>query len=282
MSLHNELLTQVVRFNWLPASYVDASWLSQWLLPEQMMAIRSNTDATRSLNRFLLEYPEPLEIVPTETFSDPVLQLMLKPVESVHHLVRLAGLALNYQRIKQVICRQQQKLLKDVIGEAGYRFALERAPLMVGSLEMYLDPKTWIDSRSLSNRSSFNHSSSSHSSSSHYSSSHYSSSHSSSSHQATSAVTEKESMTDRILEPVMASGLTLMALVTSHMPEPARQRLQYFFSVEQAQTVQRCWEAGAELYVKEPNTVAEVQGKARGLLFKIAQEIDTQWKPFSV
>ncbi|MDG9672174.1 Yop proteins translocation protein K [Hahella sp. CR1] len=128
-----ELLIQAARFNGAPGIYADASWFAPWLTPTRLAAMRGRTDATRTLNRFLLEQPEPLEQVAPEAFSDPLLQLLTQTSMNVPQFAMWAGLALHYRDLKRIICGRRQRELKVAFGEEGYCFALERAQFMVGA-----------------------------------------------------------------------------------------------------------------------------------------------------
>ncbi|OZG74358.1 hypothetical protein BTA51_04925 [Hahella sp. CCB-MM4] len=233
--ISSDLLILMAKFNWLPASYVDASWLTPWLSPPQLAAITANPEATRTLNRFLLEQPEVLEEVPAESFADPMLQLLLLPGNTFRQVVLYAGLALNHHRIRQIICGQQQREIKKSLGIPGYRFALERAPFMAGSLCKAINLDEWEFLGGEETRAA-----------------------------------------------VFDSGLKLLSLASNNLLKPAIQRMLYFFDKKDAEKIQSQWQVGFRAYVNDVHQILEVQGRAQGLLLKIAQEINPQWKPVTV
>ena len=272
--IHQEFLTRIIQFNWQPASYVDASWLAPWLSREQLAAIKSHTDATRTLNRFLLEEPEPLADVPSDAFSDPVLQLLLwimqkptlqEPSDDLNPIVLFAGLALHHRRIKQIICGHQQRQLKTAIGDDGYRFALERAQFMVGSLCESLTVEDWhLDAASLAGRDPV--------------------SREPDNKDADNRDANSRSLVDRkgVQSGLIDTGLTLLAFATETLPEQAQRRLMYYFHIEQADKLKNHWRCGFHHYVKEADKAQGLRARAQGLLFRIAQELNPQWIPVLV
>jgi len=239
----DDLLIKITRFNWLPASYVEASWLSPWIQPGQLIAIRNHNDASRSLNRFLLESPEPLAAVPDEVFSAPfpqlLLQLLLWPKARIYELVVLSGLALNHLRIKQIICREAQQRFKKTFSEDAYRFALQRAPFLLGSM---------TDALVLTDTNAY----------------HFSNNDTGLEHH------------------IIDTGFMFFALVTSTLPESAKKRLRYVFTTEHAAQLDRYWQTDIRKKFNLADQGSQVRENAQTLLFKLVQEKEPQWKPVSI
>ncbi|WLQ16247.1 SctK family type III secretion system sorting platform protein [Hahella aquimaris] len=229
--MRTKLLIQAIRFNGAPAIYADASWFAPWLTPARLAVMRRQTDAARTLNRFLLEQLEPIEPVDPEAFSDPLLQLLTQTTNT-SQLTMWAGLALHHLSLKRIICGRRQRELKVAFGENGYCFALERAQFMMGAA---CDPIP--------------------------------------------ALTDEDTLA--VYERVQSAGVTLLATASVNLPESVQKRLPFFFPKQYA----HCFTGlhtndeipGMTLDVNHPDAVE----KARGLLFKIAQEIIPSWKPVS-
>ncbi|ABC30008.1 hypothetical protein HCH_03248 [Hahella chejuensis KCTC 2396] len=227
-----ELLIQAARFNGAPGIYADASWFAPWLTPTRLAAMRRRTDAARTLNRFLLQQPEPLESVAPEAFSDPLLQLLTQTTLNIPQLAMWAGLALHHRSLKRIICGRRQRELKVAFGEEGYRFALERAQFMLGV--------AWDHIPALA-----------------------------------------DSDMPAVYKMIQCAGVTLLATASANLPPPAQKRLAFFFPKQQSHCFAHCPTNDEMPDITLDEGHLDAVEKARGLLFKIAQEVMSKWKPIS-
>ncbi len=123
-----ELFSAILRFNFLPAGYMDVSWWqSEWPPSELRARLHDSRRAQRRLSQIILHQFELTNKLDFDFAMEKKHLALLAPTRLLQ-LVKLAGLTLQIQRIARAILRQDREAITDTVGESDYRFALKRAP----------------------------------------------------------------------------------------------------------------------------------------------------------
>ncbi len=121
----------VYEFNCLPARYLHPSWLARE--PHRALVLRA-ARCRRSeqrvsewlLERFGLSGP------PCLRFAEPAPRCALLPPPHLEAVLFYAGLTLSHAHIRRLVLSADVQRLRERLGEAGYRFAIDTAPLLAG------------------------------------------------------------------------------------------------------------------------------------------------------
>lgn len=133
------LFPMIHAFNCYPGGYAHASWLEEHLRPEIYNALRKSHRGMRGLSRVLLRQND-LQDKYCYDFYSPVLRLALLPPDLLGKLTLYSGLALNHRQLAALVDRQTLATIKQQVGESAYRFAVKRAPLLLGAESAWQRP----------------------------------------------------------------------------------------------------------------------------------------------
>ena len=120
-----ELFSAILRFNFLPAGYMDISWWQPEWPPAELRARLHGRWAQRRLSQIILHQFE-LTDKPDFDFAIKEKRLALLAPVRLLHLVKLAGLTLQTQRIVRAIRSQDREAITEAVGGSDYRFVLKR------------------------------------------------------------------------------------------------------------------------------------------------------------
>ncbi len=122
-----ELFSEILRFNFLPAGYMDVSWWQpEWPPAELRARLHGSRRAQYRLSQIILHQFELTNKLDFD-FAIKKKQLgLLAPIRLLH-LIKIAGLTLQIQRIARAILRQDREAITDAVGESDYHFSLKRA-----------------------------------------------------------------------------------------------------------------------------------------------------------
>jgi len=123
-----------LRFNWTPLAYINSSWLAEWITDSALSQVKLVPTACAQINQFLLEEYQLLSPIEAEEFDDPVLGALIRAPVDIDIILLYLGLVLHHSSIRNIICGQKQRELKQEIGDVAYFFTLTRAPFVVGSI----------------------------------------------------------------------------------------------------------------------------------------------------
>ena len=128
-----DFLRLIYEFNRIPASYIHSSWIEP-MMPYNLFLRISETK--RGLIRIskLISEKYNLEQDFYSDFYESRYRWALLPSDVLHTLTLFGGIALNHQKIRALIRKDDKKTFIDNIGEQGYRFAVDSASLLIGNI----------------------------------------------------------------------------------------------------------------------------------------------------
>jgi hypothetical protein len=130
---HDTFHHKIVEFNWMPANYIDNSWLSYWINDQTIDMIKNQPLATINLNEFIFKYFDLKESVEEGEYFQPIVQLLMLPSDELSKLILFLGVTINHRRIRQIICGEQQKKIRTFLGEHAYLYGTNRASFLLDS-----------------------------------------------------------------------------------------------------------------------------------------------------
>jgi hypothetical protein len=140
--INRALFLSIHQFNLLPTRYIHASWL-----PDLVGAAREDIQIVWQKNIRAEKHCAALIIKSfchgfIYDFSDSFRQVALMPAAALARLMVYTGLAIHARSIKNSISGPYHKHLSVAFGPEAYEFAVNRAPLLVGSYPFgFLKPK---------------------------------------------------------------------------------------------------------------------------------------------
>ena len=118
---------ELLRFNFLPTSDIDASWWQpEWLADVSSNPLDFPGRAQFYLSRFFLKQIDLADRFDFD-FSPHEKQIALLPSERLQRLVYLVGLTFQSQRIAHVIRSSERQAIKNAIGDEDYFFATKQS-----------------------------------------------------------------------------------------------------------------------------------------------------------
>lgn len=136
-----ELLSLIHEFNTLPTRYMHPSWLEGVVDADLFQRLRGTPAAERKLSQHLLNHYG-LSDEYCYNFETSSRRLALFAPEHLIQSANLAGIALNAPKIQKVILKHEVLAMRRDLGEDGYRFALKKAPFLLGNLEFPVPRQT--------------------------------------------------------------------------------------------------------------------------------------------
>ena len=131
-----ELFSAILRFNFLPAGYMDVSWWQPEWPPSELRAhLHKSRRAQCRLSQIIL-HQFGLTSKFDFDFAIKKKHLALLTPTRLRCLIKLAGLTLQIQRIARAIRRQEREAIATAVGESDYRFALKRAAQILREAEI--------------------------------------------------------------------------------------------------------------------------------------------------
>ena len=136
--LQGEHGTAILTFNFLPLSYIHASWrdalAEKYSFPtehEDFTAYILN-DGSSYLQRWFLESHQ-LDKDFDFNFESPLKRIALLDYESIASLSYWLAIALTSENIRTLLSANHVAMLKELLGDDGYDFALYQAPFLLGA-----------------------------------------------------------------------------------------------------------------------------------------------------
>jgi hypothetical protein len=126
------LFAMIHAFNRYPGGYAHASWLEGRINPGCFETLRKSRRGMRGLSRILLRQNN-LHAKHCYDFSASVRRLALLPPDMLDKLTLYCGLAVHHRQLAALVERRTLTVVKHQVGEAAYRFAVQRAPLLLGA-----------------------------------------------------------------------------------------------------------------------------------------------------
>lgn len=128
MTITEDLTEAVVRFNFDPVSYSHPSWWNRGKLPgEVFRQLTADPAAAVALSkRMLLDYY--LDGQFDFDFSHPFKRIAFLDYENQRRLIFRLGLVIYHARIAEMIRREQQQQLHEMLSHADYLLALRLEP----------------------------------------------------------------------------------------------------------------------------------------------------------
>lgn len=133
MLMDKEMIPALLLFNYSPAEYIDTSWVQSFDRGDMIAALIACDAGKRWASKAILATSQ-LETSPDFNFESSLKLVALQPRGALAQIIFHAGIVLNCHFFRSVIRRQERKALETCLGEAPYRYALKKAPLMGGQL----------------------------------------------------------------------------------------------------------------------------------------------------
>ena len=142
--IEDSQLDSIIAFNFAPAQYTDASWLTGLPHSSTVKWLQSDTTGSAWISRYILESHGLLDKVDTD-FSRKEKELALMKRQHISAVVFHAGLALNSPLLKGILKRQERNMVGECLGHEGYCYAIKKGPFVAGPLVQKFDAAYTID-----------------------------------------------------------------------------------------------------------------------------------------
>jgi len=127
----------VDEFNRLPSRYLHPTWARGWLPEAVWESLQNHKAVEKRLSRLILRRFG-LQDSFIFDFDDPLRRLALLAAPDLGRLLMYTGICLNAGFIARTVGRESVVRIKTAIGEQGYRFALRKAPFLIGRMRFSL------------------------------------------------------------------------------------------------------------------------------------------------
>ncbi len=124
------LRTAMIRLNYYPDRYIDASWLADTEHGAAILSLRVSDHLNPHLSRYVLALLQPEQAFDFD-FSSQASRLLLLDTAAVQQLLRVTGIVLNASRLHVIIQGKVIRVIKQALGDELYHFARSKARLLL-------------------------------------------------------------------------------------------------------------------------------------------------------